>query len=189
LPLLRSSLVGDLLAWLFLHPEASYSQSELAGRLGVTQSAISREADRLVPAGLIAEERRGNMRLLRADLTPRIAGPLADLLALTYGPLPVLSTLLATVEGVDEAYIYGSWAARYRGEPGQPPRDIDVIIVGDADQDDVFDAARTAEQQLGREVNIQQVSHERWRKPGDDVFLASVHARPLVQLDLGENQP
>jgi DNA-binding MarR family transcriptional regulator len=184
LPLLRSALVGDLLAWLYLHPEESYSQSELAGRLSVTQSAVSREADRLVSAGLISEERRGNMRLLRADLTTSLARPLAELLALTYGPLAVLSTELARVDGIDEAYIYGSWAARYRGEPGPPPRDIDVILVGDADEDDVFDAARIAERQLGREVNIHRVSLARWRNPGDDPFLASVRARPLVQIEL-----
>ena len=184
LPLLRSALVGDLLAWLYLHPEESYSQSELAGRLAVTQSAVSREADRLLAAGLISAERRGNMRLLRADLATPLARPLSELLALTYGPLAVLSTELARIDGVDEAHIYGSWAARYRGEPGPPPRDIDVILIGDADEDDVFDAARIAERQLGREVNIHRVSPERWRNPGDDPFLASVRARPLVQIEL-----
>jgi hypothetical protein len=43
------------------------------------------------------------------------ARALGDLLALTYGPAAVLSERLATVKGVDEAYVYGSWAARYAG--------------------------------------------------------------------------
>lgn len=186
LPLLRSPLVGELLAWLYLHPEASYSVTELADRLAVSQSSVSREADRLVSAGLVSEIRRGNLRLLQADLSTPLARPLAELLAFTYGPLPVLGEVLAALDGVDEAHIYGSWAARYRGEVGPPPRDIDVLLVGDADEDDIFDAAGTAERRLGREVNIHQVSRERWRKPEDDPFLASVRERPLVPIDLRE---
>ena len=48
-------------------------------------------------------------------------------------PLPVLSQLLACVPGINAAYIYGSWAARYHHEPGGPPNDLDVLVIGAAD--------------------------------------------------------
>ena len=48
-------------------------------------------------------------------LRPPVSRPLTDLLAVTYGPLPVLNDLLAGVEGITQAFIYGSWAARYLG--------------------------------------------------------------------------
>ena len=179
LPLLRSPLLGELLAWIFLHPEESYSVTELARRFAVSQSTVSREADRLAETGLVRAERRGNLRLLRADLTNPLARPLTELLALTYGPAAVLADLLPSLPGVDEAYVYGSWAARYGGEAGPPPRDVDVLVVGDADEDDLADAARSAERRLGREVNIHRVSAAQWRSPGDDPFLASVRSRPL----------
>ena len=31
-----------------------------------------------------------------------------------------------------DIFIFGSWAARYRGEPGPPPNDIDVAVVSDS---------------------------------------------------------
>jgi DNA-binding transcriptional ArsR family regulator len=182
LPLLRSPLVGELLAWLFLHPEESYSVTELAHRLRSSPSTVSREVDRLAEAEWVSEERRGNLRLLRANVDSPLARPIGELLALTYGPAAVLGELLATVEGVDEAYVYGSWAARYAGEAGPPPRDIDVLIVGAADEDDLADAARAAEGRLGREVNVNRVSAQAWRS-GDDPFLTSVRARPLYPID------
>ncbi|MFI5906058.1 MarR family transcriptional regulator [Dactylosporangium sp. NPDC051541] len=178
LPLLRTPLIGELLAWLFLHPDESASVAELARRFDVSQSTMSREANHLTKAGLIREERRGNLRLLQADLTNPLARPLTELLTLTYGPAAVLADLLPPVDGVDAAYIYGSWAARYAGEAGPPPRDVDVLIVGEADEDDLEDAARSAERQLGREVNIHRVSAAAWHSPGDDPFLASVRSRP-----------
>ncbi|HET9898909.1 MAG TPA: hypothetical protein VFQ44_28630 [Streptosporangiaceae bacterium] len=75
---------------------------------------------------------------------------MTDLLAVTYGPLPVLADLLAAQSGVDAAFIYGSWAARYRGEPGPLPADVDVLVAGTADRDDLDDIARAAQDRLFR---------------------------------------
>ena len=111
--------------------------------------------------------------------------PLTDLLAVTYGPLPVLTDLLSEVAGVRQAYIYGSWAARFLGEPGPVPGDVDVLTVGTASDDDLYDAARQAEARLGREVNISGVSPQYWETldPADS-FMRHVKERPLVELEL-----
>lgn len=184
LPILRSALQGEFLAWLFLHPEQEFSLTDLASRLGASRATITREADRFAAAGLVAERRQGNLRFIRARTDTRVAGALAELLALTYGPAAVLGELLAPVSGVSEAYIYGSWAARYRGQPGEVPRDVDVLVVGEADMDDLDDAAYAAGRILGREVNIRRVRPDAWRKAEPDPFLATVRSRPLVRLDL-----
>ncbi len=80
---------------------------------------LNYEVGKLSEGGLISTRKRGNLRLVRAVTDSPLSRPLTDLLAVTYGPL--LSDMLADVEGITEAYIYGSWAARYRGEPGPPP--------------------------------------------------------------------
>src|SRR5512139_3186708 len=184
LPLLRSPFQGEMLARLFLHPEQEFSLAALADHAGVSRATASREADRFAEAGLITERRRGNLRLVRANGDTPIAGPLAELLAVTYGPIAVLGELLSRLDGIDAAYIYGSWAARYRGRPGEVPRDVDVLVIGDIDEDDLYEIARNAEHTLGREVNMHRVSPQAWQAPGDDPFLSSVRDRPLVKLDL-----
>jgi DNA-binding transcriptional ArsR family regulator len=188
LPLLRSPLVGELLAWFYLHPDDACSVTDLARRFNTSQSTVSREADRLAASGLIQEVRRGNLRLLQVNLDSPLASPLTELMTLTYGPASVLGDLLDEVDGIAEAYIYGSWAARYAGEAGPFPRDIDVLVVGDADEDDLFDAARQAEQRLGREVNIQRVSARAWHDSTDDPFLAAVRSRPRFSIELKGEQ-
>ena len=143
------------------------------------------EADRLITAGLVRETRRGRARLLRAETSGPVSRALTDLLAVTYGPLPVLTDLLSEVVGVDQAFIYGSWAARYLGEPGPVPQDVDVLAVGTASDDDLYDAARRAEQRLEREVNISGVSLQYWENPDPaDSFMRHIRERPLVKLEL-----
>lgn len=73
--------------------------------------------------------------------------------------------MLSGIAGVEEAYIYGSWAARYLGEPGPVPHDVDVLIIGTADENNLYDIAREAEHRLGREVNISAVSPQYWEAP------------------------
>jgi hypothetical protein len=185
LPLLRSRFTGALLALLYLHPDRDYTLAEAGRLIGASPKVMSTEADRLVASGLVREARRGKSRLLRAETGGPVSRPLTDLLAVTYGPLPVLTDLLSGVPGVQQAYIYGSWAARYLGEPGPVPQDVDVLVVGTADENDLYDKARGAEGSLAREVNISQISPQYWEAPDPaDSFMQHVRQRPLVRLEL-----
>ena len=185
LPLLPSRATGALLALLYLHPEKDYSLAEAGKLIAASPKVMHTEADRLVGAGLVREVRRGRARLLRAETDGPVYRPLTDLLAVTYGPLPILTDLLSEVAGVDEAFIYGSWAARYLGEPGPVPKDVDVLAVGTAGDDLLYDAARRAEQLLEREVNISGVRPQYWENPDPaDSFMRHIRDRPLVRLEL-----
>jgi hypothetical protein len=183
LPLLRSRVQGDLLALLYLHPDRDYSLTEAAALIGASVKSVHTEASRLITAGFVRDSRRGNVHLIRAVTDSLVSRPLTDLLAVTYGPLPVLNDLLAGVEGITHAFIYGSWAARYLGEPGPLPGDVDVLVVGTADPDDLDEIARAAQHRLGRPVDIRRIRPAAWASPDPaDPFLASVRERPLVQL-------
>jgi hypothetical protein len=99
----------------------------------------------------------------------------------TYGPAPLLRSLLAELPGIREAYIYGSWAARRIGQPGPPARDIDVLVVGNPSRTGLLDVADAAQQQLHTEVNIHATTPEAWAAK-DQPFLLTVASRPLITL-------
>jgi DNA-binding transcriptional ArsR family regulator len=181
LPLLRSRVQGDVLALLYLSPADERSVSEVARLVGASVKAVHQEVSRLVEAGLLTDRRLGTSRLVRAAQDSPLTRPLTDLLAVTYGPLPVLRDLLGSVPGVERAYVFGSWAARYDGEPGPVPVDVDVVVVGDADPDDLDDVAREAERLLHRQVNVRRIRTEVWEGDGDP-FVRTVRSRPLVNL-------
>jgi len=189
LPLLRSQVQGDLLALLYLHPGAEYSLSEVARIIGASVKTVHTEASRLVSTGFIADRNLGNLRLVRAVTDSVVARPLADLLAVTYGPLPVLTDLLGAENGVREAFIYGSWAARYSGETGPIPNDVDVLVIGTIDLDVLDRITRTAEERLRRPVSARRVRPEVWdSSDSPDPFIASIRDRPLLRLRLRESE-
>src|SRR5690349_7391050 len=186
LPLLRSRLQGELLARVLLHPDREYSITELAMAFGVSMTTVLREVGRLTEGGILEDRRLGRNRLIRARTDTPLYRPLTDLIAVTFGPLPLLTEALSKLPGVTEAYIYGSWAARYNGEPGPPPGDVDVLVVGSPDADALFDLAERVSRQLAREVNVHRIAPESWSTSTTDPFITSVRERPLTQLNLNQ---
>ncbi|UJW35178.1 ArsR family transcriptional regulator [Saccharothrix sp. AJ9571] len=175
---------GELLALVLLCPHREYSISELAAACGVSPTAVLREVERLTAGGILEDRRVGRTRLVKARTDTPLYRPLSDVIAVTFGPMPLLTEALSELAGVDDAYIYGSWAARYSGEPGPPPGDVDVLVVGSPDPDELFDSAEHVSRRLGREVNVHRISSQSWASESSDPFLTSVRERPLVRLNL-----
>lgn len=181
LPVFRSQRQAELLMWLYLHPESEYGVSDLAERLGVPLSTLHREVARLDEAALVTSRRLGRNRLIRANRDHPAADSLTRLLEVTFGPRAVISEEFA-IPGAEQIVLFGSWAARYAGEPGPPPHDIDVLVVGTVDRADVYDAADRAAARLGVEVNPVVRSVGQWLDPEDGLvrqIKASAHTAVL----------
>lgn len=183
IPIFRSPLQAQLLLRVLTDDEPR-TIIDLARVLEAPEPTVYREVRRLMDADLVTGTRIGRSVVVRpADENPATA-PLRQLLVVTYGPVAFLERALAGVDGITEAYVYGSWAARWHGEVGPAPGDIDVLIVGTPDREAVYDALEGIDSTLGREVNVTFASPERWAS-GEEAFLAALRDRPLVPLTLG----
>ena len=184
-PIFRSDTQLQILAATYLEPERRFTIPELVERSRRPQPSIAREADRLVTAGLLETELRSGRRLVWANTNSPIFDELSRILLKTIGPKAVLEDLLRQLEGVDRAFIFGSWARRYHGEPGKLPQDVDLMVVGDLDVAAVRAVADTASSKLGRDVNATVLSREEW-ETGRTGFIAELKSAPQVELDVVE---
>jgi hypothetical protein len=179
-PVLRSETQARLLAALLLQPGREASIADLARETGADSGNLHAEVERLVASGVLTDRRVGRTRLLRADDSP-LNRALADLLAIGYGPKPALENALRGVAGVDHAFVGGSWAARYNGANGPSPHDIDVIIVGTPNRDDVTDIVANTLNAMGHDAQVIFRTPSAWDK-ASDAFTRTAKAAPLVEL-------
>ena len=184
LPILRSQQQGEILALLLGDPDLELSLTEISERTGAPHPSVYREVQRAEQAGLVTSRKIGNTRLVRANrASPYYAG-LAEALTRAFGVPAVLANALGLVEGIDAAYIYGSWAARHAGQAGQRPvGDIDVHVLGQPDRDQLYEALSVAEQRLGRPVEA-TIRETGWLDEGTGGFHDTVTSRAMLQLDL-----
>lgn len=182
LPILRSQQQGEILALLLGDPDLELSLTEIAARVGAPHPSVHREIQRAQEAGLVTSRRVGNTRLVKANTASPYYAGLADVLARAFGVPAVLAEVLRGVDGITGAYIYGSWAARYKGQTGQRPvGDIDVLVLGEPDRDQLYAALSTAEQRLARPVQVTIRDHA-WLESGSGSFHDTIANRPLVRL-------
>lgn len=182
LPLFRSRGQARLLVRVFLHPDERRSLNQLARELELDPATVQREAERLEEAGILTSERIGRARLVRPNEDSPFFHDLQGLLLKAFGPVPVLREKLGELAGVEQAFIYGSWARRYVGEPGEAPGDIDLLVLGRPDRRQLSRLCREASEELGFEVNPTVLSAADWDS-GTTGFIRSLKEQPLIPLD------
>jgi predicted nucleotidyltransferase len=167
-----------MLTLILLNPDTEWTLTELASRVGSAVSTVQREVVRAEQAGTTTSRRVGNARLVKAARSP-LTAPLTELLLRSFGPRQVIGEALSGLQGIESAYIFGSWAARYAGQAGLPPADLDVLVIGAPDRDALDEAAQHVSERLAREVNVTIRSADWWRSSSDG-FHTEIMRRPLI---------
>jgi DNA-binding transcriptional ArsR family regulator len=187
LPILRSQQQGEILALLLGDPDLELSLTDIATRLSAPHPSVYREIQRAEQAGLVTSRKVGNTRLVRANTGGPYYAGLADVLTRAFGVPAVLAEVLRGVAGITATYIYGSWAARHEGQPGQRPvGDIDLLVLGAPDRDQLYAALSAAEQRLGRPVQA-TIRDRTWLDSGTGAFHDTITSRPLLRLPLPDD--
>ncbi len=180
LPIFRSDLQARLLAALLLDGEPQLTTSELRERTGATPASLHRELTRLERAGFVEHETVGRANRYRAATDSPLHEPLTTLLRRTLGVETLLSRQLSAIDGVETAVIFGSWAeGSASGES-----DVDLLVVGDVDRDELLAAVRSVEAATAREIDVTAYRREefdRRRREGSG-FLRTVLRGPLIEL-------
>jgi hypothetical protein len=179
-PVFRSRLTAAVLARTYIG-DGEYSVAELARVAQTDTGTMAREVRRMEQAGIVRSRNVGRTKLVQANHEAPFYQALRDLVVIVLGPAEVLGEELAGLGGVSAAAIFGSWAARVAGEAGPSPVDIDLLVIGRPDRDDLHDAVGRARTRLGRDINTVVASVGRWDSD-DDPFLAELRSRPLVAL-------
>ena len=145
----RSQVQAEILTLVMLSP-GRHSMSDLATKLDAPYATVHREVERLLEVGLLKDSRIGRSRILSPNTASPAYRPLRDLVLVAFGPREVIMQEFSDLNGLEGLLIYGSWAARYSGEEGPEPGDIDVLVIGNVDRDETYDAAERAQNRVER---------------------------------------
>lgn len=162
---------------LFVYADEPVKLSELAERARTSLGGTHKEVERLEAAGLVRSTAVGRTRLVEPNQSSPVYNDMRGLLVKVFGPASLLSKALSDIDGINTAFIYGSWA-----DPSQTnPADIDVLVIGNPELASVYDAVSMVEAEVGRPVNVTVRSPNEWEN-ADGAFERAVRSGPKVDL-------
>jgi DNA-binding MarR family transcriptional regulator len=119
----RSKSRQSLLAYYFANPAARHHLRDLAARLSIDPSNLSKELSRLERDGLFRSEVSGRQKYFQLNRQYPLFNEVRKIVEKTVGAVPVIARSLKQIEGIDEAYLYGSFADNQQDSAS----DIDVL--------------------------------------------------------------
>jgi predicted nucleotidyltransferase len=177
---LRSKARQRLLVYYFTNPAARHHLRDLADRLSIDPSNLSRELRRLERDGLFRSEVSGRQKYFRLNRGYPLYREVRSIVSKTIGAAPLIAQAVKAIEGIEEAYLYGSFARNQQDAAS----DIDVLVIGVPRGQAMAEAMRKLERQLGREINYAVLSRyefeSRWARK--DALLESVWHNRRVSL-------
>jgi len=179
--LLFGQIRGRVLALLYGQADKSFYLRQIARHVHASVGAVQRELENLTAVDLITRRSTGNQVFYQVNQSNPLFPEMRGLVNKTVGIFNILRSALEQVAGrVTIAFVYGSVARQEE----KAESDIDLMILGDVELDDVLAPLSEAEATLGRAVNPTLYSVREFKKKlgegnhflntvlsGDKVFL------------------
>jgi len=153
---------------------------QLAAMLQVDSTNLSRELSRLEAEGFLRAEIEGRQKYYSINPEYPHLKAVFNLLKGTVGIVPTLTSVLARVEGIESASLFGSFARNEQDAAS----DIDLLVLGNPDSAQLAAEVARAEKILHREVSyfILKPTELAERLANDDPFLADVWRGKRIDL-------
>jgi predicted nucleotidyltransferase len=156
---------GGVLALLYGWADKAFYVRQIARHVHASPGAVRRELEKLAAVDLIVRTSLGNQVFYQVNQRHPVFSEMRALVNKTVGIFNILRSSLESLGNrVSAAFVYGS-IARQEERAGS---DIDLMIIGDIELDDILVRLAEAETALGRTVNPTVYSiHEFKRKLED----------------------
>jgi predicted nucleotidyltransferase len=164
---------GAVLSVLYGHVGKAFYLRQLARLTDIALGPVQREMQQLVAAGLVTRKAIGPQTLYTANQKSPVFREIKNLVNKTVGMHDVLAKALNPLhERINFAFVFGSVPRLRETEQS----DVDLMIVGKVDFDEVVERLAEAEKTLNREINPTVYSIREFGKKVRGNFLKTVLA-------------
>lgn len=164
---------GGVLELLYGHADKSFYMRQIARHVNASVGAVQRELEKLAEVDLITRTSVGNLVFYQANQRNPVFAEMKSLVSKTVGIFNALRSALGQLADQGTiAFVYGSVARQEE----KAESDIDLMIIGNIELDDVLARLANAGTRLGRAVNptIYSVHEFKKKLAGGNHFLNTV---------------
>jgi predicted nucleotidyltransferase len=151
---------AQLLRLFYTNPDRAFYIQEIGRILGKKPGVFQRMLNNLEREGILTSEYKANIRYFRANKNYPLFKELKSIVFKTVGVIGSIRKALKKVGQVDFAFLYGSFA---QGKESNLS-DIDLVIIGNPEEDEVIQELEKLEKLLKREINYKLYTLQEFEK-------------------------
>lgn len=180
LSITKSRLRQNILSYFFTNPTTRLYLREVATILKIDPGNLSKEFNKLEKEGIFISERRGNQKYFYLNKDYPLYQELESIIFKTIGVEGGLRRITEKIDGVKLAILYGSFPAKKESATS----DIDLLIVGNPDEDKFAEEIEALEKIIHREINYNIYPQKEFKEKvkAKDSFIQNILKRPKIFL-------
>ncbi|MBN2266219.1 MAG: nucleotidyltransferase domain-containing protein [Candidatus Aminicenantes bacterium] len=175
----KSLIRRKIILLLVYNSEKEFFLSEIARQVKTSPGTAQRELNRLRTMDLISFQKRGNLSIYRLNKRFPLLKEIEAIVRKTIGIEHEHGQALLKVNGLTFAFIFGSYA-----EDGlRSLSDIDLLLIGTPDEDEVYRAVSAVEDLIKKDINYHILTEAEFAlKAKKKTFVRNAAAKPLMLL-------
>lgn len=151
---------ADLLGLFFTNPERSFYIQEIGRILDKKPGTFQRTLNNLISEGILISEYKGNLRFITVNKNYPIYNELKNIIFKTVGIQGSIKQILREIGDIRIAFIYGSYAKSRENILS----DVDLLIVGDPNEENLIKKLDSLEERLKRQINYKLYNFRDFKK-------------------------
>lgn len=144
----------------FTNPGRAFYMQEIGRILGKKPGIFQRTLNKLVAEGILESEYKANARFFKANKNYPLFKELEKIVFKTVGVQGGIEDVLKGVRNIKLAFIYGSYAKARENVLS----DVDIVVVGNPDENELIAKLDKLEERLQREINYKLYSSKDFKK-------------------------
>jgi predicted nucleotidyltransferase len=140
---------AELLKLFFTNPDKAFYMQEIGRILEKKPGSFQRTLNNLVSEGILESEYKANARYFKVNKNYPLIKEFKSIVFKTVGIIGTLKDILSGIRHINIAFIYGSYAKAKENYLS----DIDIVIIGNPNEDELIKRLDQLEEKLQREIN------------------------------------
>ncbi len=164
----------------FNQPDKAFYLRELARLLGKQPGVFQRDINKLAEDNILMSYYQANSRFFKLNKEHPLFPELKSIFFKTVGIAGTLKKEFKGIQGIKEAYMYGSFAQ----DREKSSSDIDIFIIGSIDEDKLIDKISLLENKFSREINYVLMTEKEYGKKikEKNSFLENILSEKRIKL-------
>ncbi len=151
---------AELLKLFFTNPDRAFYMQEIGRILEKKPGIFQRTLNNLVSEGILESEYKANARYFKVNRSYPLFKELKNIVFKTVGIKGSIGDVLKEAGDIKMAFIYGSYAKAKENYLS----DIDIIIIGTPNEDDLVKNLDKLEEKLQRDINYKLYTLNEFKK-------------------------